>query len=153
MRIWQHHWLIGMKLEDLWVSLCPIERFDLYADTRSFTFTRSYCLINPTSQHTSLHSFFFTFRPGCIPMPSCHIYHVVERHEGKLPASGNFSKACKLGDIFMTQENTLQYGLRSVRYAGAKSWNNIPFNIKQAPSAMSFCCQLKFHLFSTKYRP
>ena len=56
-------------------------------------------------------------------------------------------------DIFMTQENTLPYRLRSVRYAGAKSWNNIPFNIKQAPSAMSFRRQLKFHLFSTKYRP
>ena len=30
-RIRQHHWLISVKLEDLWVSLCPIERFDLYA--------------------------------------------------------------------------------------------------------------------------
>ena len=61
-------------------------------------------------------------------------------------------KACK-GDIFITQKNKLHYGLRSVTYAGAKSWNNIPFNIKQAPSAMSFRHQLKFHLFSTKYKP
>ena len=30
-RIRQHHWLISVKLEDLWVSLWPIERFDLYA--------------------------------------------------------------------------------------------------------------------------
>ena len=30
----------------------------------------------------------------------------------------------------MTQENILQYGLRSVRYAGAKSWNKISCVIK-----------------------
>ena len=30
-KIRQHHWLKCVKLEDLWVSLCPIERFDLYA--------------------------------------------------------------------------------------------------------------------------
>ena len=63
------------------------------------------------------------------------------------------TRRAREGDIFMTQENTLQYGLRPVRYAGAKYWNNIPFNINQAPSAMSFRRQLKFHLFSTKYRP
>ena len=27
----QRNWLISVKLEDLWVSLCPIEIFDLYA--------------------------------------------------------------------------------------------------------------------------
>ena len=26
-----HYWVISVKLEDLWVSLCPIERFDSYA--------------------------------------------------------------------------------------------------------------------------
>ena len=56
------------------------------------------------------------------------------------------------GDIFMTQENTLQYGLRSVRYAGAKCWNNIPYVIKQSPSVTSFRRKLKIHLFSTKYQ-
>ena len=54
------------------------------------------------------------------------------------------------GDIFMTQQNALQYGLQFIRYAGAKFWNNIPSNIKQAPSAMSFRRQLKFQLPSTK---
>ena len=62
------------------------------------------------------------------------------------------TRQARKGDIFMTQENTLQYGLRSVRYAGAKSWNNIPFNIKQSPSAMSFRRRLKIHLFSTEYK-
>ena len=33
----------------------------------------------------------------------------------------------------------MKYGIRSVRYTGAKSWNNMPFNIKQSPLVTSFC--------------
>ena len=33
-------------------------------------------------------------------------------------------------DIFLTRKNTLQYGIRSMRFFGAKSWNNIPVDIK-----------------------
>ena len=35
--------------------------------------------------------------------------------------------------VFMTQHNTLQYGLMSLRYYGAKSCNSLPFKIKQSP--------------------
>ena len=56
------------------------------------------------------------------------------------------------GDVFMMRKNTLQYGLRSIRYAGAKSWNNIPFKIKQSPSVMIFRRAMKVHLFSTNYK-
>ena len=56
------------------------------------------------------------------------------------------------GDIFMTRENTLQYGLRCVRCAGAKSWNSIPDVIRQSPSVSNFRRKLKFHIFSTKYQ-
>ena len=45
-------------------------------------------------------------------------------------------------DVFLVQEKALQYGLRYVRYAGSKSSNKIPFNIKQALSAMNFRYQL-----------
>ena len=62
------------------------------------------------------------------------------------------TRQARKGDIFMTRHNTLQYGERSIRYTGAKSWNNIPFNIKQSPSVMSFCRQVKLHLFSTNYQ-
>ena len=62
------------------------------------------------------------------------------------------TRQAREGGIFMTQPNTLQYGLRSVRYAGAKSWNSIPFNIKQSPSVTSFRRQLKLFLFFTKYQ-
>ena len=61
------------------------------------------------------------------------------------------SQASK-GDIFMTSENTLQYGLRCVRYAGAKSWNSIPDVIRQSPSVSNFRRKLKFDIFSTKYQ-
>ena len=29
------------------------------------------------------------------------------------------------GDVFLTGKNSLQYGLKSVRFAGAKLWNNV----------------------------
>ena len=54
-------------------------------------------------------------------------------------------------NIFLTQKNTLQYGLRSVRYCGAKCWNNIPVDIKQSPSVSSFRQKIKAFLFETKY--
>ena len=41
-------------------------------------------------------------------------------------------------DIFLTQMNTLQYGLRTVCYFGAKCWNDIPVEIKKSPSANNF---------------
>ena len=50
-------------------------------------------------------------------------------------------------DIFVTQKNTLQYGIRSVRYCGAKCWNDIPVNIKRSPSANIFRQKLKAFLF------
>ena len=41
-------------------------------------------------------------------------------------------------DTFLTQKNTVQYGLRSVCFFGAKCWNNIPaMVIKSSPSARS----------------
>ena len=42
-------------------------------------------------------------------------------------------QACR-GDIFVMRKNTLQCGLRSIRYAGAKVLNDIPSKIKQSPS-------------------
>ena len=55
------------------------------------------------------------------------------------------------GDILMTQENTLQYCLRSVRFAGAKFWNNTPRVVKQSTTVTNFHHKLKMHLFSTRY--
>ena len=54
-------------------------------------------------------------------------------------------------DIFMTQKNTLQYGLRSVRYCAAKFWNDIPVDIKKSPSPVMFRRKLKSFLFDFNY--
>ena len=56
------------------------------------------------------------------------------------------------GDMFMSCKNTLQYGLRSVRYAGAKSWNSISDVITQPPSVSIFRLKLKSYTLSTKYQ-
>ena len=55
------------------------------------------------------------------------------------------------GDIFLIQKNTLQYGLRSVRYCGARCWNDIPVDIKRSPSVKSFRLKLKAFLFEKSY--
>ena len=34
------------------------------------------------------------------------------------------------GDLFLVRKNTLQYGLRSICFNGAKIWNTIPSDIK-----------------------
>ena len=54
-------------------------------------------------------------------------------------------------DIFLTRKNTLQYGIRSVRFFGAKSWNNIPVDIKRSSSAFSFRQKLRAFLFLNNY--
>ena len=50
-------------------------------------------------------------------------------------------------NIFLPQINTSQYGLRSVRYNGAKCWNDIPVEIKRPPSVKMFRQKLKTFLF------
>ena len=56
------------------------------------------------------------------------------------------------GDMFMSRKSTLQYGLRSVRYAGAKSWNSVSDVIKQSSSVSIFRLELKSYILSTKYQ-
>ena len=41
-------------------------------------------------------------------------------------------------DIFLTQKNTLQYGIRSVHFYETKCWNDIPVGMKKSPSANIF---------------
>ena len=61
------------------------------------------------------------------------------------------TRQARKGDIRLTCKNTLQYGLKSIRYAGAKSWNSIPHVIKLASTVMSFRYHLKLHFLTTKY--
>ena len=54
-------------------------------------------------------------------------------------------------DIFIPQKNTSQYGLRSIRYYGAKYWNKIPVTIRRSPSVKVFRQKLKISLFELNY--
>ena len=53
----------------------------------------------------------------------------------KIEARYNTRQASK-GDTIMTKENTLQYGLRSTSYSGAKSWNETPYINKRYSTIM-----------------
>ena len=51
--------------------------------------------------------------------------------------------------IFVCQKNTLQYGLRSVRYHGAKCWNDVPVEIRNSPSVLAFVKNSKLSYLKT----
>ena len=58
--------------------------------------------------------------------------------------TGNASK----NDIFLTHKNTLQYGIKSIHFTGAKYWNSIPSTIKQSVSLINFRYKLKQFLLA-----
>ena len=43
-------------------------------------------------------------------------------------------------------KNSLQYGLKSIRYLGAKLWNALPVELRNAPSKILFKRKLKIYL-------
>ena len=51
-------------------------------------------------------------------------------------------------ELFIPCKNTTQYGLFSVRYAGASLWNSILKDIRSRPSVHSFHKTLKKHFIS-----
>ena len=38
------------------------------------------------------------------------------------------------GNLFLTHRNSCRYGLKSIRYMGAKMWNDLPVEIRDSPS-------------------
>ena len=50
--------------------------------------------------------------------------------------------------IYMSQKKSLQYGLKSTRYFGAKLWNALPVELRNAPSKILFKKILKIHLLN-----
>ena len=50
------------------------------------------------------------------------------------------------GDLYLVNKNTLQYGLKSLRYLGAKLWNDVPVEIRNIRLKNLFKLQLKIHL-------
>ena len=56
------------------------------------------------------------------------------------------------GDLYMFRKNSLQYGLKSIRYLGAKLWNMLPVELRNAPSKISFKAKLKVYLLNSVNR-
>ena len=52
------------------------------------------------------------------------------------------------GDLYMFKKNSLQYGLKSIRYHGAKLWNTLPLELRNAPTKIMFKTKLKIHLLN-----
>ena len=53
------------------------------------------------------------------------------------------------GDIYVVEKNTLQFGLRSIRYMGAKLWNDLPLEVRNSTSKFLFKRKLKLYLQDT----
>ena len=53
------------------------------------------------------------------------------------------------GDIYVEKKNTLQFGLRSIRYMGEKLWNDLPLEVRNSTSKFLFKRKLKLYLQDT----
>ena len=49
-----------------------------------------------------------------------------------------FTRQSDRGDIFRNHKNSFQYGLKSIQYMGAKTWNELPDILKKSASKFSF---------------
>ena len=54
-----------------------------------------------------------------------------------------FTRQSNRGDVFRNHKNSFRYGLKSIRYMGAKIWNEPPEILKSSTSKFSFKRNLK----------
>ena len=54
-------------------------------------------------------------------------------------------QSCR-NDLYLIRKNTLRYGLGSIRYLGAKLWNELPTEIRASASRFIFKKKLQKHL-------
>ena len=69
----------------------------------------------------SFHQWFHKLTPSCFadyfkPASSLHLYYTRQSNNDNL---------------FLNQVQTIQYGLRSLCFSGAKLWNSLPLDVKQ----------------------
>ena len=55
----------------------------------------------------------------------------------------HFTRQSNRGDVFRNHKNSFQYGLKSIRYMGVKTWNELPEILKNSTSKFSFKTNLK----------
>ena len=78
-------------------------------------------------------------------IPSC--FHEFLNHNSSVH---NYNtRQSHRGDIFMVQTNSSLYGLKSIRYLGAKYWNELPAEIRNSSSKTVFKKKLKTYLIDT----
>ena len=51
-------------------------------------------------------------------------------------------------DLFLERRHTIQYGIRSIQYFGAKLWNSIPVELRSLKSASQLRAKLKVYFLS-----
>ena len=77
--------------------------------------------------------------------PTCFKYYFVSisdiHHIG--------TRQAKKGNLYVEHRNTTQYGILSIRYAGARHWNDLPTELKESKSLFSFKTKLKNHFLSS----
>ena len=61
------------------------------------------------------------------------------------------TKQCYRGDLYLIGKNTLRYGLGSIRYMGAKLWNELSREVRNSSSKFLFRKNLKKHLHTTMW--
>ena len=45
---------------------------------------------------------------------------------------GYNTRLASRGDLFLTRKTTLQYGIRSIQYSGARLWKSVPILIRES---------------------
>ena len=59
------------------------------------------------------------------------------------------TRQSKTGNLFLERQNTVQYGIRSIQYAGAKLWNSVLYEIRLDSSIKKFRSELKVYLIKS----
>ena len=93
--------------------------------------------------HHDILKFVYKSLNGLLPSPFYNYFHLsntVHNHETR--------QAVK-GDIFPPITNSFLYGLRSIKYFGAKLWNDLPTFIKNSVSFIVFKSKLKEFLINS----
>ena len=61
---------------------------------------------------------------------------------------GHVTRKSVIGDLYVSQINTTQYGKRTAKFSGAILWNGLPTTIRDGPSLNIFKKRLKDFYFS-----
>ena len=106
---------------------------------RAITFNKGTAHSTPLLDKLQISKLYQIFQPQILSFvfecinnfsPTCFKYYFVSisdiHHIG--------TRQAKKGDFYVEHRNTTQYGTRSIRYAGARHWNDLPTELKESMS-------------------